>query len=501
MEEYGEAYEAQGYEEGYDGEWDAHYAEGQGEAEEYAGWGEIAVAPAGLSDHGDQVNCLRFDAAEESLWAGTAGGAVAQALCPTLERYSVAGSAHSEGVVSVRSPGESVVSLSPSTLCLHYSGGVPSTHYADAAGDMAAIELDRRGNRVLIGRSGGGVSAYDLGAGRVAGTMDTGGKAVVALCGPVARGALLAATADGYYQLLDPRGATPRQQHAPSLAHPGGFAAVDALHDLVATAGYASRAGRVTLERSVKVFDVRMAPRMLASFPFTPGPAMLRFHPTLGSTVLVAAASGAFTLADASGMGGGGLCSVDTGGDALLCCDISPSGECIAFGGAGGYVHLWAASARPAASLGGAVPTTPEPAPPPPAVGEEDPFTLVPPVFPPDGGPLASDLGPRETMAVGLAPRVIAPELLASMKQSDFVGYIPNPRARAAAAPPRRRRRSGGGAAQPAAGAARQRRQRQRGLTRRARGAARRGRRRGAPRAVPPRGGQAADRGQVRGGV
>lgn len=31
----------------------------------------------------------------------------------------------------------------------------------------------------------------------------------------------------------------------------------------------------------------------------------------------------------------------------LVCCGISPSGECLAFGGSGGYLHLWANSAQP----------------------------------------------------------------------------------------------------------------------------------------------------------
>lgn len=53
-----------------------------------------------------------------------------------------------------------------------------------------------------------------------------------------------------------------------------------------------------------QVFDVRMTPRMLASVPFAAGPSVLRFHPCLPSTLLLASAGGAFTLADAQGMGG-----------------------------------------------------------------------------------------------------------------------------------------------------------------------------------------------------
>jgi hypothetical protein len=38
---------------------------------------------------------------------------------------------------------------------------------------------------------------------------------------------------------------------------------------------------------------------------------------------------------------------VETEGDILVSAAISSSGECLAFGGSGGYVHLWAPSADP----------------------------------------------------------------------------------------------------------------------------------------------------------
>ena len=44
-----------------------------------------------------------------------------------------------------------------------------------------------------------------------------------------------------------------------------------------------------------------MAPRMLTLLPFNAGPAMMRFHPSFSATLLLASASGTFTLADAQG--------------------------------------------------------------------------------------------------------------------------------------------------------------------------------------------------------
>lgn len=38
----------------------------------------------------------------------------------------------------------------------------------------------------------------------------------------------------------------------------------------------------------------------------------------------------------------GMLCKVETEGDTITCCAISSSGEVMAFGGNGGYAHIWA---------------------------------------------------------------------------------------------------------------------------------------------------------------
>ena len=58
------------------------YAEGDGAAEEEEadGWREVAAAPLWPADAPAALTCLRFDAADEALWAGTAGGHVVQAL-------------------------------------------------------------------------------------------------------------------------------------------------------------------------------------------------------------------------------------------------------------------------------------------------------------------------------------------------------------------------------------------------------------------------------------
>lgn len=294
-------------------------------------------------------------------------------------------------------------------------------------GDLSALEFEHyQGHRVLLGRSGGGLTSFDLVTGRPGATTDTDGQGVFSLCGPLSRGALVMATVDGKVALLDARNRL--QRPAASLrVHPHGFAAIDAAGDLIATAGYSGRSDRISLEPSVRVFDVRMGLRMVTSLPFTAGPTLLRFHPSFSSGLLIGSASGIFTLTEATGLAGGQCYPVDPGGEPLLTCDISSSGECIAFGGASGYVHLWSASTMPSIAGGGIVPPMPDSTVDQASLGEEDPFFMIPPRFPPDGGAAASDVGPRETMSVGLLPRAVDPALLAMGKRTDFVTYLDNP--------------------------------------------------------------------------
>ncbi|KAL4430743.1 hypothetical protein ABPG75_005999 [Micractinium tetrahymenae] len=386
------------------------------------GWGELASAPL-HPRLADQVNALAFDALEEGLWAGTDGAVVAELVCPALERYcSVPASGP---VVELWSLGEAAVSLSAYELAVHASGGAPRLAWADEVGDLAAMELEPRSTRVVLGRAGGGLTLFDLKLGKPVGTADTGGRGVVALCGPTGRGALVMGSSDGYISLLDPRSGYKAEQSL--LAHSGGFAALDARGELVAAAGYVNRMGRLALDTYAKVFDVRMAPRMLSSVPFAAGPSLLRFHPRISGTLLLASASGVFTLADAQGMTAAAMYQVETEGDLLTAAAISSSGECLAFGGSGGYVHLWAHSHDPAVNQIRQVLTVPEPCTPLVSLSEADPLSLAPTYFPMDSTGLLSDVEPFESVAVGLPPRVVDAALLKSMRQSDFVGYIQNP--------------------------------------------------------------------------
>lgn len=213
---------------------------------------------------------------------------------------------------------------------------------------------------------------------------------------------------------------------------------MDASGDLIATAGYSNRMGRISLDTMIKIFDTRMGLRMLGSVPFPPGPTMLRFHPHYPTSLIAASATGMFATVETSVFAVGVIDCVNTDGDPLLCCDLSPSGELLVFGSASGYVHLVSCTEESRVGMEGIVPAMPEAAPKTPLLREEDPFGKIPMYFPMDGsGAMASDIHPKDTMAVGLGQRIIDDALLATGKKSDFVMYLQNPKHQRGAPPGR----------------------------------------------------------------
>ena len=379
----------------------------------------------------DGISKVCFDTMEESIWIGSVNGMIYQYINSTMEYYSSI-AAHMDGpVLCMESLGSSVASLSGEQFCVHTSGCGPRLSYLDNQGDMTSFVYQKWNHKSLIGRHGGGVFLYDVAKERLGGTCPTP-HGVVALSGPLSRGQIAAASPDGYLTLLDTRqgNMSGNGTVADTKLYSHGFASMDSSDSLLVTAGYGGRADRPTLEPVVRTFDVRMGLRMLMALPYSNGPAVLKFHPRLASSVLVCSATGMFSImetsASASAYDG---YFVDMGGDTVASCDISSTGNCVVFGGANGYVHLWSYQDQPAFSQSGVVPEYASANPHNRSVhmSDDTSFSVAPMYLPPDGE-YASNIGEDEVMSVGLPPRVADSALMATGKISDFVTYIQNPK-------------------------------------------------------------------------
>lgn len=297
----------------------------------------------------EPVTAVQFDQQYEALWAGTESGMLYTLQCPMLSRFA-SWQAHPSAVLDLTLLSDCAVSVSSSRAALCTNGG-----YTRAAANLvedgeawvsAVIEPSTGSSRLLIAGSSGHVYTHDLITNKVAkASAPVAGDGLSMLRGPVGhRGAVAAATAAGRVLLIDSR--TNWQPSSTTLAHTGGVSAMEVQGDLVATAGYSKRMGQVMAENVVKVFDCRSAIHPLYTLPCA-APGMLAWHPVNSMNLLATSPTGLFMLADPSNPATAETYQVETAGDSLRCAALSPSGEAVAFGGSGGYLHLWSASHTP----------------------------------------------------------------------------------------------------------------------------------------------------------
>lgn len=393
----------------------------------------------GYSYH-DGIASVCFDLAEESIWTGSMRGSIFQHVSPSLEYYSCVntspyeedGNDYGDSILRMKSLGHSVASLSGGQFNVHMSGGAPRVCYVDSLRDMGDFMYQHWDHKVLIGRQGGGVFMYDVVKGTVGAVYDTN-YGVVGLAGPMGSGQFVMASPDGYMTIFDPRQAKLSGHGCISETklYGHGFASMEASGHLIATAGYGGLVNRPVLEPLIKLFDSRMGIKPLSLIPFSNGPSILKFHPTLQSTLLACSANGIFEMLDIAGAVSRNVDTyvIDMQCDTVAACDISPSGDCIIFGGASGYLHLWSALSKPMFVSG----IVPEYASPintviVPSIDDGDSFALMPLYMSPDGDHYASQVGEGEKMSIGLPPRIVDETLLQIGKRSDFITYIENPK-------------------------------------------------------------------------
>jgi len=147
---------------------------------------------------------------------------------------------------------------------------------------------------------------------------------------------------DGSVTLRDPRTFRVEGTLKPHQLH---VMAMDVKSDLLVSCGYMQRGPRTTLEHMLKVYDVRMM-RMLQTIRFDEGAFFVKFHPSLTSSVAAASPSGNnVQLLDVSQTGGqvSHQWFINSPSQEIFCADFCSTGECLAFGDADGYVHLWSA--------------------------------------------------------------------------------------------------------------------------------------------------------------
>ena len=417
-------------------------------------------ASAYLPDSGyaqDGVASIAFDAVEECIWTGSLTGTLYQHLTPTLECYAGLDTLpRSPGpLLRLQSLGQSVAVLSAGQFGVYMSGCGSRACYLDERMNMSDMVYQHWSHRAIVGRTNDeyevdvdvqprsnekkNLFVYDVVQSRVVSTYAT--PYPVALMASLASGQLALGSPTGDLMVFDPRQAQVSVSVSGTLSSskifPYGFAALESSGNLIATSGYGGLPERPALEPFVKVFDSRMGIKPLASIPFSNGPSLLRFHPTLRSTVLACSSGGMFSMVDTTGRT---LESyfVDMGGDRVSACDFNLSGDCVVFGGASGGVALWASGGAERTATGLVPGYADEKRASGVWMDEFSSFSLAKNYAVELGmegsGATAGWVGPEAVMSVGLPPRVaeveveVGHEAVGERKQVDFVTHLLNPK-------------------------------------------------------------------------
>ena len=235
---------------------------------------------------------------------------------------------------------------------------------------------------------------------------------------------LCCASASGEVHLRDPK--TLNVEHTLPV-HPGGIFDMEVSGNLLLTCGYGDRNGRIFKDTLIRVFDIRTL-RPLPPVPFGPGPFGIKLHPLMSSVAAVVSQNGLFQFVEVGGMTPVPALhynQVDLQGRSCTAFDISRSGEVVLLGDSQGFLHQ--CSDRQAYAMN-TYSAPVEFASPMQVPGFDlDVATPLSAVGLPHYDELLFSAWPaNQTYTVGQPPTPLDPEILANIKQKDFVGYAPN---------------------------------------------------------------------------
>ncbi|CAD6938157.1 unnamed protein product, partial [Tilletia caries] len=255
-----------------------------------------------------------------------------------------------------------------------------------------------------------------------------------------------AGASNGSIQLRDPRSLKVEHRLA---AHAGGLIDMAVEGNMIYSVGWTVRLGHPVPDAFVKVHDIRTNRSLVPlAFAAQGGPALLSIHPKQNSTIFVTGPQGQFQVVDVNSPGEGLFFQTSTA-SFVTSMALSPSADFLAFGEADGSIRLWTTISQQEHELGSAIPDpekhfcmyeTMEPE------GPDVPANLNPgkeawrrdtPLsalgLPYYDSPLLSSFDKWSHYAGAASPLFNAPvkpdpAILATLRQTDFVGYASLPR-------------------------------------------------------------------------
>ncbi|XP_064456629.1 PAN2-PAN3 deadenylation complex catalytic subunit PAN2-like [Ornithodoros turicata] len=379
-----------------------------------------------LVDGGSQfgVSALAFDSHEELLWMGNQGGHVTSYYTSELQKYTSFQIHATEEVRQVCTVEAGLLSLTSHALRLSNRRGLTVFHHtSEEFADMHCMAA-LSGDRLLAGGNQESLVELDLTRGSIVSSAPCPGG-----CAVIRRHPRFICCADftGKVSLRDP--VTMKEENSlESLSGTGLLSDFDVQGNMVVTCGFTNRHGALAVDMFIKVYDLRVM-RAVTPIQMMFPPSLLRFVPAFTSRLFVVSQTGQFQLVDTSSASQSSyIYQMETAGTRVLCFDTSSSCQCLAFGDATGYLHLYGASSHVSFNNFSNPTEFADPEEPFHPIDINDEIAALASIpMPYCSSRLVSDLPKKLTKYVYRKPVPVDPVILSSMKMVGSVGYAPNP--------------------------------------------------------------------------
>ncbi|XP_044758606.1 PAN2-PAN3 deadenylation complex catalytic subunit PAN2 [Coccinella septempunctata] len=373
------------------------------------------------------VSAIAFDKTEELVWMGNQGGHVTSYFTGAMQKYTSFQVHATQDVRQIITVDNGILALTASSLRYQMRRGIPLlTHTGPNLNEMQCM-LQVSPSRILMGGHQSKLIDFNIEYSRELTTVDVGDTGCV-MMRPHSR-FVLCGNPLGRIDLRDPISLNVEHKLE---THSGSLSDFDVQGNLLVTCGFSTRHGNLTVDRFLKVYDLRMM-RAISPIAVVTDPLYLRFLPSVSSRLVVVSGIGQIQLCDTIALAEPRIClhQIDPPGGMCMTFDISASSQAMAFGDNMGQIHLFSTCPEPIFNTYS-------------NITEHADHVLQIPSF--DIGdfnvPLASVpmpvVGPHVTLSstwpeqltqkvYRKAPR-IDPEILRTMKMQGPIGYAPNPR-------------------------------------------------------------------------
>ncbi|KAL3273425.1 hypothetical protein HHI36_014869 [Cryptolaemus montrouzieri] len=298
-----------------------------------------------LADGGDRfgVSAIAFDKHEELIWMGNQGGHVTSYFTGAMQKYTSFQVHATQDIRQIVSIEEGILALSASSLRYQIRRGIPVfTHTSPNISEMQCM-LQISPTRLLLGGHQNKLIDFNLAMCRETASVDVGDAGCVMLR-PHSR-FICCGNPLGRIDLRDP--ITLNIEHTLET-HSGSLSDFDVQGNLLVTCGFSTRHGNLTVDRFLKVYDLRMM-RAVSPIAVVTDPLYLRFLPSVSSRLVVVSQLGQIQLCDTIALAEPRICllQIDPPGGMCLTFDTATTSQAIAFGDSLGQIHLFSTSSDP----------------------------------------------------------------------------------------------------------------------------------------------------------